>query len=323
MGKLINGQWHNVWYDTAESKGEFVRKQSQFRDFISAGADSRFNAQAGRYHLYISYACPWACRTLIMRQLKKLQDIISVSIVDPLMAANGWEFSDNTDCVPDFINHCHYLHEIYTLADLRYTGRVTVPVLWDKQDKTIVSNESAEIIRMLNSEFNAFTDVATDYYPASKAKAIDAINDKVYQNINNGVYKCGFATTQLAYEQAFDTLFATLDELAVLLSQQRYLVGDCITEADWRLFTTLIRFDAVYVGHFKCNKKRIQDYHHLHNYLCELYQYPGIAETVNMDHIKQHYYRSHSSINPNGIVPKGPELSFEQAHDRAELFAGC
>lgn len=311
MGKLIDGQWQNVWYDTEKTKGKFVRRESQFRHFVTAGGESGFKAEAGRYHLYISYACPWACRTLIFRQLKQLQEIISLSVVDPFMGEHGWLFSENADCIPDFVNHCRYLYEVYTLADPHYTGRVTVPVLWDKEQKTIVSNESAEIIRMLNTEFNAFTDVSTDYYPSALVQAIDAANAKIYSNVNNGVYKCGFATTQRAYEHAFDALFATLDELEALLARQHYLVGDYITEADWRLFTTLVRFDAVYVGHFKCNKKRIVDYPHLQKYLCELYQYPGIAETVNMGHIKQHYYRSHTSINPAGIVPKGPELSFE------------
>ncbi|MEE9452223.1 MAG: glutathione S-transferase family protein [Gammaproteobacteria bacterium] len=312
MGKLVDGQWQDVWYDTKQTEGKFVRSESQFRHRVSADGSSGFKAEVGRYHLYIAHACPWACRALIMRCLKQLQDVVSLSIVDPYMADQGWVFSKNPDCIPDVINGCNYLHEIYTLADPNYSGRVTVPVLWDKQQNTIVSNESAEIIRMFNREFNAFTTVEDDYYPASLAPVIDAINEKIYHNINNGVYKCGFATTQQAYEQAFDILFATLDELEELLGQQRYLVGDCMTEADWRLFTTLVRFDAVYVGHFKCNQKRIADYPHLQNYLRELYQYPGIAETVHMDHIKQHYYRSHTSINPTQVVPKGPQLFFDE-----------
>lgn len=319
MGRLVDGQWQDVWYDTKSSKGKYVRKESQFRDWISADGSTGFQAEADRYHLYISYACPWACRVLIFRQLKKLDKVIGLSIVDPFMAEHGWTFTNNENCIADSVNHADYLHQLYTLADPHYSGRVTVPVLWDKQRKTIVSNESADLIRMLNAEFNALTDVDTNYYPTQLAAEIDKMNTFVYSNVNNGVYKCGFATSQEAYDVAFDNLFSALDELEKRLSKQRYLVGQQITEADWRLFTTLVRFDAVYVGHFKCNRQRIADYDHLQNYLRELYQHSGIANTVNMDHIKRHYYQSHDTINPTQIVPKGPQLSLLDKHDRDQL----
>lgn len=319
MGKLVDGVWQDVWYDTKGSGGKFVRKESVFREFVTADGSSGFQAEAGRYHLYISYACPWACRTLIFRKLKKLEEVISLSVVDQHMGEKGWFFSENPGATLDTVNNKHHLYEIYTLADSKYTGRVTVPVLWDKKTNTIVNNESSEIIRMFNSEFNNFTGVKTDYYPDALRKKIDNINQKIYRHVNNGVYKCGFASTQNAYEIAFNKLFETLDELEMLLSEQRYLAGEQITEADWRLFTTLVRFDAVYVGHFKCNKKRIEDYPNLQNYLRELYQIPGIAETVKLDHIKNHYYGSHKQLNPSGIVPKGPDLTFNTPHNRNEL----
>lgn len=321
MGLLIEGQWYNKWYDTESTGGHFVRESSQFRDWISADGHTGFLAEPNRYHLYVSLACPWAHRTLIFRRLKGLENIISISVVHPYMGENGWSFEEGESCVADNINHKRYLHEIYTLAKPDYTGRVTVPTLWDRQKQTIVSNESADIIRMLNSEFNAFTDVQTDFYPADLHEAIHEINNTVYHNVNNGVYRCGFATTQQAYEEAFEQLFNTLDELENRLSRQRYLVGDRLTEADWRLFTTLIRFDAVYVGHFKCNRHRIDDYPNLSNYLRELYQYPGVEPTVNMHHIKRHYYESHHGINPTGIVPLGPALDFDAPHDRQRLPA--
>jgi len=316
MGFLVNGEWVDQWYDTKKTGGEFKRQPAQFHCKIG---DKQYPAEANRYHLYISFACPWACRTLMFRKLKKLEDIISLSIVDPLMLENGWEFTENPGCIPDTVNGFQFLHQVYTLAKPDYTGRVTVPVLWDKKTSSIVCNESADIIRMLNTGFNHFTDVKTDYYPEHLRKAIDAINQRIYQHINNGVYKCGFATKQAAYEKAFENLFNELDALELLLSKQRYLVGNQITEADWRLFTTLIRFDVVYVGHFKCNLHRIQDYPNLYNYLLELYQHPGIKETVNIDHIKHHYYISHKNINPTGIVPVGPKINLDQPNNRNKI----
>lgn len=321
MGYLLDGVWRDGWYDTRARGGEFVRAQSQFRNRVTDDGASGFRAEPGRYHLYVSAACPWAHRTLIFRKLKGLEGAISVSIVDPLMLEHGWAFGDGPGCVPDTVNGFAYLHEVYTRARPGYSGRVTVPVLWDKATSTIVNNESAEIIRMLNSEFDAFTGSKTDFYPNSLRAEIDSINAFVYENVNNGVYRCGFATTQDAYERAFDRLFAALDALEARLARSRSLVGGRITEADWRLFTTLVRFDAVYYGHFKCNLRRITDYPDLSNYLRELYQLPGIAETVNLDHIKLHYYASHRHINPTGIVPKGPEIDFLGPHDRSRKFA--
>jgi len=284
MGLLIEGRWHDQWYDTKSTGGRFVRENSQFRDWISADGHTGFPAEAHRYHLYVSLACPWAHRTLIFRKLKQLEDIIGVSVVSPYMGENGWTFDPDEAGVGDSVNHKDYLHQIYTLAKPDYTGRVLVPVLWDKQEQTIVSNESADIIRMLNSEFNHLTGNTVDYYPAALRQAIDHINAQVYQSVNNGVYRCGFATSQQAYEEAFNELFDALDMLENRLSGQRYLVGESTTEADWRLFTTLIRFDAVYVGHFKCNKYRIADYPNLASYMRELYQHPGIEPTVNFRH---------------------------------------
>ena len=323
MGLLVDGIWKDQWHDTDATGGRFVRPTTRFRNWITPdgspgpSGEGGFPAARGRYHLYVSLACPWAHRTLIFRKLKKLDDVISVSVVEPLMRSEGWTFSAG-GATSDAINGKSKLSEIYLLADPRFTGRVTVPVLWDKERRTIVNNESAEIIRMLNSAFNAFTDNATDYYPANLRGEIDRINARVYENVNNGVYRTGFATTQEAYEEAFLALFATLDELERTLSQKRYLVGP-LTEADWRLFPTLVRFDPVYVGHFKCNLRRIVDYPNLSNYLRELYQMPGIAETVSIDHIKRHYYGSHRHINPTGIVPLGPELDFSASHDRGRL----
>jgi putative glutathione S-transferase len=323
MGLLIDGRWHDQWYDTKSTGGAFKRQDSAFRDRVTADGSSGFKADPGRYHLYVALACPWAHRTLIFRRLKKLEDVISVSVVDPLMLEQGWELKDGADS----INGKRYLHEIYTLAKPDYTGRVTVPVLWDRQTRTIVNNESAEIIRMLNREFDAFGDKSVDFYPEPLRGAIDDINAFVYDTINNGVYKAGFATRQDVYEQAYDALFAALDELDERLGRQRYLVGDRLTEADWRLFTTLIRFDAVYFGHFKCNRQRIADYPNLSGYLRDLYQVPGVAGTVDFDHIKRHYYGSHRTINPTGIVPKGPALDFDAPHDRdrlpVETLSGC
>ncbi len=316
MGQLVEGKWQNQAFDTRKTGGRFKRSSTQFRNWIVADGSDGFKAEAGRYHLYISLACPWAHRTLIFRRLKGLEDLVGLSVVDPYMAEHGWAFSDGPDCVGDTVNGADYLHQVYTRAAPDYTGRVTVPVLWDKSENTIVNNESAEIIRMFNSAFDGLTGNNADYYPSELREEIDAINDTIYDTVNNGVYKCGFATTQEAYEEAFVALFETLDELEERLSQQRYLCGARLTEADWRLFTTLIRFDPVYVGHFKCNLRRIADYPNLSNYLRELYQVPGIAETCNMRHIKEHYYRSHTSINPTQIVPKGPALDHTAPHDR-------
>lgn len=314
MGLLVNGQWQQDPPPRAD--GKFIRLESQYRNWIKADGSTDFQAESGRYHLYVSLACPWASRALIFRKLKSLENVISLSIVDPYMGQHGWAFSDGPDCIPDPLYQARYLHELYTKANPDYTGRVTVPVLWDKKHQTIVNNESADIIRMLNTEFNALTQNTLDFYPEKYRQEIDDINSSVLRYINNGVYKCGFATSQAAYEEAFQELFEHLDFLEKRLSQQRYLVRDQLTEADWRLFTTLIRFDAVYVGHFKCNKQRIFDYHHLHNYLLALYQMPGIAETVNMTHIKTHYYQSHVKINPTGIIPAGPTIDLFASHDR-------
>lgn len=319
MGLLVEGKWKDQWYDTKSTGGRFVRKDSQFRDWITADGSSGFKSEPGRYHLYVSLACPWAHRTLIFRQIKKLEEIISISIVDPLMGENGWIFSEYEGSILDTVNGSGLLHEVYTSAKSNYTGRVTVPVLWDKEKKTIVNNESSEIIRMFNSEFNEYGDSKLDLYPGILRDEIDSINATVYDNINNGVYKCGFASTQEAYEEAFYKLFNTLDNIEKILGENRYLVGNQLTEADWRLFTTLLRFDSVYYSHFKCNLRRIEQYPHISNYLRELYQYPGVSGTVNFKHIKEHYFKSHKSINPTGIVPLGPELDLSTPHNRSSL----
>ena len=325
MGKLVDGVWHDVWYDTTETKGRFKRSQSQFRNWLTAdGAagptgEGGFRAERDRYHLYVSLACPWAHRTLILRKLKGLEDMIPVTVVDPLMLENGWEFRDGDGANADPLYGADYLWQIYTRADPHYSGRVTVPVLWDRQRQTIVSNESAEIIRMFNRAFDGLTGNSDDYCPPELLEEIDEINALVYDRVNNGVYKAGFATTQEAYEESVLTLFETLDALETRLAGQRYLVANRLTEADWRLFTTLVRFDAVYVGHFKCNIRRIADYPALSAYLRDLYQVPGVAETVNFRHIKQHYYRSHKTINPTGVVPVGPELDLAAPHRREAL----
>ena len=320
MGLLVNGQWHDTWYDTKSTGGRFKRTEAAFRNWITedgtagpSGQDG-FKAESGRYHLYVSLACPWAHRTLIFRKLKGLEAHIDVSVVDHYMGSEGWTFEG--DSTGDAIHGAKRMHQIYTRAMSDYTGRVTVPVLWDKHRETIVSNESSEIIRMFNSAFNALTGNMDDYYPVSLRGQIDAINERVYGAINNGVYKSGFATTQEAYEEAVTELFEALDEMEARLANQRFLTGDRLTEADWRLFTTLIRFDAVYVGHFKCNIRRIDDYPNLSNYLRDLYQMDGIAETVDMHHIKAHYYGSHDTINPTGVIPAGPALDFNASHDR-------
>jgi glutathionyl-hydroquinone reductase len=315
MGLLIDGRWHDQWYDTKSTGGAFKRQESAFRNWITADGSSGFKAEPGRYHLYVSLACPWAHRTLIFRKLKKLEDAITVSVVEPLMLENGWELAPGADPV----NGKSFLYQVYTEVKSDISGRVTVPVLWDKRKRTIVNNESAEIIRMLNSEFNAFGDASLDFYPKALRAEIDEINAYVYDRVNNGVYKAGFATEQAVYEEAFDRLFEALDTLEERLGRQRWLVGNRQTEADWRLFTTLVRFDPVYVGHFKCNLRRIQDYPNLSNYLRDLYQTDGVAETVSFDHIKRHYYGSHKTINPTGIVPKGPALNYGAPHDRGRF----
>lgn len=325
MGLLQDGKWVDQWYDTKSNDGRFVRKAPSFRNWVTADGkpDSSgkggFKAEAGRYHLYVSLACPWAHRTLIFRTLKGLQDMISVSVVHWYMADKGWTFASGEGVVKDPINNANYMHQVYTAADPNYSGRVTVPVLWDKKAKTIVSNESSEIIRMMNSAFDDIGAAPGDYYSENLRSEIDGLNERIYTDVNNGVYKAGFATTQKAYEEALVPLFGTLDRLDKRLRSRRYLTGNEITEADWRLFTTLVRFDPVYVGHFKCNIRRIADYPNLSGYVRDLYQQPSIAQTVNMTHIKNHYYASHETINPSRIVPTGPELNYAAPHNRETL----
>ncbi len=327
MGMLVDGVWQDVWYDTKETKGHFKRAASQFRNWItpdgSAGPSGTggFKAEADRYHLYVSLACPWAHRTLIFRKLKKLEDLISVSVVDPLMLEKGWEFKVGDGATGDLLFGTKALSDIYVKADPHYSGRVTVPVLWDKNTNTIVSNESAEIIRMFNSAFDGLTGSTADFYPEALRSEIDTLNAQIYDTVNNGVYKAGFATAQDAYSESVEKLFESLDMLETRLGNGRYLFGDTLTEADWRLFTTLVRFDAVYVGHFKCNIRRIADYPNLSGYLRDLYQVQGVKETVSIRHIKDHYYRSHKTINPTGIVPVGPELDLDRPHGRGQRAA--
>jgi putative glutathione S-transferase len=323
MGMLVDGAWQE---DVSRTKdGHFVRPTTNYHNFVTPdgapGATGKggFPAEAGRYHLYVSLACPWAHRTLIFRALKKLDHVISVSVTEPLYGKTGWEFGTAHGGMLDSVNGKATLAEIYLVADPRYTGRVSVPALWDKKLRTIVNNESSEIIRMLNSAFDAFTNVRTDYYPAALRAEIDRINDIVYPTVNNGVYRAGFATSQEAYEGAARGIFATFDQLEERLSGQRYLAGQQITEADWRLFTTLIRFDTVYYSHFKCNLRRVADYPNIWNYLRELYQVPDIAGTVSIDHIKRHYYGSQRQVNPTGIVPIGPLIDFNEPHNRGRL----
>ncbi len=322
MGRLVDGVWQDQWYDTKATKGRFVRSEAQLRNWITADGSSGpsgeggFKAEAGRYHLYVSLACPWAHRTLIFRKLKGLEAMIDVSVVHWFMAENGWTFEEGEGATGDRLYGSDFMHQIYTRAHPAYSGRVTVPVLWDKEKETIVSNESSEIIRMFNSAFDQAGATDGDYYPKALRNTIDEVNAEVYDHVNNGVYKSGFATTQDAYEDAVIPLFRTLDKLERHLSGQRYLAGDQVTEADWRLFTTLVRFDPVYVGHFKCNLKRIADYPHLFAYVRELYQWPGVSETVDFHHIKNHYYGSHETINPTRIVPKGPRIDWTSPHQR-------
>lgn len=310
MGQLIDGGWH-PGQAFARETGEFIRQSSRFRDWITADGSSGFRPEPRRYHLYLARACPWCHRVLIYRALKKLEDVISVSYVEPLMLDEGWTFAE-----PDPLTGARRVYELYQCADPHYTGRATVPVLWDKPSRLIVSNESSDIIRMLNSAFDALTPEHTDYYPKALAAEIDEINTRLYETVNNGVYRAGFATSQAAYEAAVRSLFTSLDWLEERLTRQRYLLGDVVTEADWRLFPTLVRFDAVYYGHFKCNLRHVYEYPALWGYTRELYQIPGIASTVAMDEYKTHYYGSHRQINPTGIVPLGPVLDFTAAHGR-------
>jgi len=327
MGLLVDGVWHDQWYDTAKSGGKFVRSEAQFRNWVTADGSpgpqgkGGFKGESGRYHLYVCMACPWAHRTLIFRALKGLEKHVSLSATHWHMAENGWTFAPGDGVIPDPIVGAQFMHQIYTAADPKYSGRVTVPVLWDKQQRTIVSNESPEIIRMFNSAFDALpgVDASLDFYPKALRADIDAINERVYRTVNNGVYRSGFATTQSAYEEAVTELFESLDWIEGILAKKRYLAGDRITEADWRLFTTLLRFDPVYHGHFKCNFRRIVDYPNTWNYVRELYQVPGVAKTVRLDHIKNHYYGSHRNVNPTGIVPLGPVIDYAAPHDRGRL----
>jgi putative glutathione S-transferase len=323
MGLLVDGVWQDVWYDTKSTGGKFVRSAAQFRNWITPNGDAGpsgkdgFNAESGRYHLYVSLACPWAHRTLIFRALKGLTEHISVDVVHPDMLASGWEFGEDYPVATNERLFGHrYAHQIYTQADPTYSGRVTVPILWDKKHGTIVSNESSEIIRMFNSAFDGITGNRFDFWPAAQRDEIKEVNARIYDTLNNGVYKCGFATTQAAYNTAIDPLFDTLDWLEERLSNQRFLMGTQQTEADWRLFTTLVRFDPVYYAHFKCSKKRLVDYPNLWAYTRDLYQTPGVAETVNFDHIRRHYFYSHTSINPTQIVPAEPILDFNAPHGR-------
>ncbi|MGH7003069.1 MAG: glutathione S-transferase family protein [Alphaproteobacteria bacterium] len=336
MGLLVDGVWHDQWYDTGKSGGKFVRSEAQFRNWVTkdgapgpAGPNGPskdgFKAESGRYHLYVCFACPWAHRTLIFRALKRLDNHISISATHWHMAQHGWTFAPGDGVIADPLMNAQYLHQIYTASDPKYSGRVTVPVLWDKQQRTIVSNESPEIIRMFNSAFDALpgVDAALDFYPAPLRAEIDAINERVYRTVNNGVYRSGFATGQAPYDEAVRELFDSLDWLEGLLAARRYLAGDQRTEADWRLFTTLLRFDPVYHTHFKCNLRRLVDYPNLWNYTRELYQVPGVAPTVRMDHIKKHYWGSHRSINPSGLVPIGPAIDYATAHDRDRFRAAA
>jgi putative glutathione S-transferase len=322
MGMLVDGKWHDVWYDTKASQGRFVRSESQFRHWITpdgspgpSGAGG-FAAEPGRYHLYVSLACPWAHRVLIYRKLKELEDLLPISAVNLYMGAEGWTFDDGPGVIPDTVNGVKRLYELYTIADPHYSGRATIPVIWDKKQRTIVSNESSEIVRMLNTAFDRITRNDLDLYPEPLRAKIDEWNAYIYPNLNNGVYRAGFATTQDAYEEAAKEVFAALDKIEAQLATTRYLAGRQLTEADVRLFTTLARFDAVYFGHFKCNRRRIVDYPNLWGYVRDIYQMPGIAETVNVEFYKRHYYGSHTTINPHLIVPIGPDIDFTTPHGR-------
>ncbi|MGI9372603.1 MAG: glutathione S-transferase family protein [Hyphomicrobiales bacterium] len=317
MGQLVNGKWQTEPLTANQKDGAYKRAVTSFRNWIEDDPNAPFPAESGRYHLYVAWACPWAHRTLVYRALKGLEEHISVSIVDPVMLDNGWYFSDREGCTPDTVLGKTNLYEVYTQAAPDYTGRVSVPVLWDKKTGTIVNNESAEIIRMFNSAFNGLTGNTVNYYPEALHAQIKEINERVYNTLNNGVYKSGFARTQEAYEAAVVPLFETLDWLESILAHSRYVAGNAVTEADWRLFPTLLRFDPVYVGHFKCNLRRLRDYPNLWGYTRELYQWPGIAETINLEQTKLHYYASHETVNPTRIVPLGPQIDFDEPHGRA------
>jgi len=324
MGMLISGKW--VEDEATQNKqGKFVRPDSIFRNWVtsdgSAGPSGHdgFKAEPNRYHLYVSHNCPWAYRTMVLRKLKGLEKFVSVAISASSVKDEGWTYIKEPGCVPDAVNNITYLHEVYTKAEPQYTGRVTVPTLWDRERETIVSNESSEIIRMFNSAFNEIGATSQNYYPDDLRNEIDNINDVIYKNVNNGVYRCGFASTQTAYEEAFDNLFNTLEELEKRLNSDRYLVGGTLTEADWRLFSTLLRFDIVYYGLFKCNKQHIYEYPNLWNFTLELYQYPGISEVTDLDHIKRGYYANMQRLDVKGFVPKGPNLNFSAQHDRDRL----
>ena len=325
MGLMVNGEWQDQWYDTKASGGEFQREAAQLRNWITAdgspgpSGEGGFEAESGRYHLYVSLACPWAHRTLIFRELKALQPHVSVSVVSPIMLEHGWSFDTGEGSTGDALFDHQFLHQIYQRYKPDYSGRVTVPVLWDKQRQTIVSNESSEIIRMFNSAFDGITDNREDFWPEAARGPIDEVNELVYHKINNGVYKCGFATEQSVYERHYDELFAALDTLDQRLASQRYLIEGALTEADWRLFTTLVRFDSVYHGHFKCNRQRLEDFQHLSGYVRDLYQRDGVAAVTDFDHIKRHYYISHPMINANQLVPKGPAVDYSRPHTRADL----
>ncbi|WP_458094720.1 glutathione S-transferase family protein [Roseomonas sp. WA12] len=328
MGLLVDGRWQDQWYDTKASGGRFIRKDSAYRNWITPdgapgpSGEGGFVAEPGRYHLYVSLACPWAHRALIMRARKGLQDAITLSVVHWHMGKDGWTFAEGPGVIPDDVNHADFLHQVYTAADPQYSGRVTVPVLWDKRRGTIVNNESAELIRMLDHAFDGVGATPNDHLPEELRAEIDALNATVYDTVNNGVYKAGFATTQQAYEDAVRPLFETLDTLDARLSTQRYLLGERLTEADIRLFTTLVRFDLVYHGHFKCNLRRIADYPALFPYLRDLYQTPGFGETCDFAHMKRHYYESHPNINPTGVVPLGPIQDLSAPHGRDNLRQG-
>ncbi|PMB08829.1 glutathione-dependent reductase [Fischerella thermalis CCMEE 5273] len=320
LGILKDGKWLSE-REQEDAEGKFIRPSTTFRNQITADGASGFKAEAGRYHLYVSWACPWACRTAIMRQLKGLQDIVGMSVVAPEIHDNGWEFTDEPGCIPDTVNGVDYLWQIYLKSDPTYSGRVTVPVLLDTQTNTIVNNESREIMRMFDIEFHHLAQNNVNFYPENLQKMIDKTIDSIYQPINNGVYRAGFATKQAAYDQAVTELFDALEHWEKILGEQRYLCGEQITEADWCMFTTLYRFDPVYYVHFKCNLRRIVDYPNLWNYLKDLYQQPGVKQTCNLDHIKRHYYRSHPKVNPTRIVPKGLLIDFDAPHHRDRLFA--
>lgn len=325
MGMLIEGQWVEQSLEALSKNGEFVRESAQLRDWITPdgapgpGGEQALVARGGRFHLYVSLACPWAHRALLMRKLKGLEQLIGVSVTSPLMLSQGWSYIEEEGSSGDPVNGVRYHRELYTLTDPDYTGRVTVPVLWDCHQGRIVNNESADVMRILNTAFNDLTGNELDLYPPSLRSEIDALNERIYERVNNGVYKTGFASEQRVYEKHFDALFEILDELEALLATRRYLAGEFLTEADLRLFPTLLRFDAVYYGHFKCNLRRLEDYPCLSGYLRELFQWPQVAETVNMDHIKRHYYISHSHLNPDGLVPRGPSLDFTRPHGRDHL----